>query len=164
MLLTRESILAAQDLKSQDVEVPEWSGTVRVRMMTGAERDALGASLIGPDRKPDMSQYRTRLLSLCIVGEDGKPLFGLDEIAALAMLVTSSLAGELPKPLNVWKLPTVVHCTGVAVPEPAVMVRPVVSTSTANVLVVLARITKDRPFSTAALVPVRRRGYPRGPP
>lgn len=83
MLLTRETILSAQDLKSQDVEVPEWGGTVRVRMMTGAERDALGASLIGPDRKPDMSQYRTRLLSLCIVGEDGRLLFGLDEIAAL---------------------------------------------------------------------------------
>src|SRR5574340_602108 len=89
-LLTREQILQAQDLKTQDVDVPEWGGTVRVRMMTGTERDAIGAALIGPDRKPDMRQYRIRLLAACIVGEDGAPLFGQDEIEQLGR--KSSLA------------------------------------------------------------------------
>lgn len=83
MLLTREQILAAQDLKTEDVAVPEWGGTVRVRMMTGAERDALGAALIGPDKKPDMREYRLRLVAACVVGEDGVALFGPDEIAML---------------------------------------------------------------------------------
>lgn len=82
-LLTREQILAAQDLKSEDVEVAEWGGRVRVRMMTGAERDALGAALVGADKKVDMTQYRLRLVAACIVGEDGVALFGPDEIAML---------------------------------------------------------------------------------
>lgn len=83
-LLTREAILGAQDLKSQDVDVPEWNGTVRVRMMTGAERDAIGAKLLGADNKPDMMRYRLLLVAACMVGEDGAALFGPDEVEQLA--------------------------------------------------------------------------------
>lgn len=82
-LLSREAILSAQDLKSEDVPVPEWGGTVRVRVMTGTERDALSAAVIGNDNKPDMSQWRLRLAAACIVGEDGSPMFAQDEIAQL---------------------------------------------------------------------------------
>ena len=82
-ILSREQILAAQDLASEEVPVPEWGGTVRVRMMTGAERDALGASLLGADKKVDMSQYRIRLLAACLVDEAGLPLFGPDEVGLL---------------------------------------------------------------------------------
>jgi hypothetical protein len=92
MLLTREQIISTQDLKSEDVPVPEWGGTVRVRSMTGAERDKLGRALIGTDKKPDMSRYRTQLLAICMVGEDGVALFGLDEIDALGQ--KSSVALE----------------------------------------------------------------------
>ena len=83
MLLSREQILAADDLKAETVDVPEWGGSVRVRMLTGAERDALGAALIGPDRKPDMQQYRLRLVAGCMVGEDVASLFSPDEVAQL---------------------------------------------------------------------------------
>lgn len=82
-ILSREQILAAQDLASEEVPVPEWGGTVRVRMMTGAERDALGATLLGADKKVDMSQYRIRLLAACLVDEAGEPLFGPDEVGLL---------------------------------------------------------------------------------
>lgn len=82
-ILSREQILAAQDLASEEISVPEWGGTVRVRMMTGAERDALGASLLGADKKVDMSQYRIRLLAACLVDEAGQPLFGPDEVGLL---------------------------------------------------------------------------------
>ena len=82
-LLTRDAILQAQDIKTEEVDVPEWGGTVRVKMMTGTERDALGAALIGPDGTPDMSLYRLRLVTLCIVGEDNSPLFAIDEVAML---------------------------------------------------------------------------------
>jgi len=83
MLLSREAILQAQDLKHEDVEVPEWGGTVRVRMMTGAERDALGVSLLTKDRQLDMSQYRIRLVATCIVDDQGRQLFGPDEVHML---------------------------------------------------------------------------------
>jgi hypothetical protein len=82
-ILSREQILAAQDLASEEISVPEWGGSVRVRMMTGAERDALGASLLGADKKVDMSQYRIRLLAACLVDEAGQPLFGPDEVGLL---------------------------------------------------------------------------------
>ena len=82
-ILSREQILAAQDLASEEISVPEWGGTVRVRMMTGAERDALGATLLGADKKVDMSQYRIRLLAACLVDEADQPLFGPDEVGLL---------------------------------------------------------------------------------
>jgi hypothetical protein len=83
-LLTRDAILGAQDLKIEDVEVPEWGGTVRVRMMTGAQRDALGASMVTAGGKPDMHKYRIGLVAACIVGDDGVPMFAADEVALLA--------------------------------------------------------------------------------
>ena len=83
MLLTREAILGAQDLKTEDVDVPEWGGTVRVRVLTGMERDGFGSALLGPDGKPSMRDYQVKLLARCLVGEDGQPLFATDEIALL---------------------------------------------------------------------------------
>lgn len=91
MLLNRDAILGAQDLKTQDVEVPEWGGTARVRMLSGAERDAYGRMLIGADGKPSMDGYRAKLLSLCIVGEDGAQLFTPDDVAALEAKCASAL-------------------------------------------------------------------------
>ena len=83
MILTREQIASAQDLKHEDVSVPEWGGTVRVRVMTGLEREAFSASLMGANGKPDMKNYKLGLVATCMVGEDGKPLFGLDEVQFL---------------------------------------------------------------------------------
>jgi len=45
-LLSKTAILAANDLKSEDIEVPEWGGAVRVRSFTGRERDAFEASMV----------------------------------------------------------------------------------------------------------------------
>lgn len=82
-LLSKEGILAAQDVKHEDVSVPEWGGEVRVRMMTGTERDAFTASLLGADGKPDMENYRIRLVAASMVDEEGRLLFGAGEVAAL---------------------------------------------------------------------------------
>jgi len=83
MLLSKDAILAAVDIKSEDVDVPEWGGTVRVRTMTGLERDAMGAALVGTDGKPDMDRYSTLLLASSIVGEDGAQLFTVNDVTAL---------------------------------------------------------------------------------
>lgn len=82
-MLNRDAILAAQDRKTVDVEVPEWGGTVRVQSMNGAERDAFGSSLVTPDGKQNLAHYREKLLVACVVGEDGKPLFTLNDLEAL---------------------------------------------------------------------------------
>lgn len=83
MILSRDAILGAQDLKTKDVPVPEWSGEVRVRTMTGAERNAFGASLVGTDGKVDQTRYVTQMLVRCIVDEDNQPIFTVADVEAL---------------------------------------------------------------------------------
>lgn len=81
-MLNREAILAAQDLTTQDVDVPEWGGAVRVRTMSLAERNAFGASVMVGD-KVDQQQYAAQMLIRCIVGEDNQPLFTSADLEAL---------------------------------------------------------------------------------
>ena len=85
-LLSKTAILAANDLKSEDVEVPEWGGAVRVRSFTGRERDAFEASMVrgeGRDRKVDLTNMRARLVGLTVIDETGQRLFTDDEVDLL---------------------------------------------------------------------------------
>lgn len=45
VLLSLDDILAAHDIVTEDVEVPEWGGTVRVISLTGEERNRIGAAM-----------------------------------------------------------------------------------------------------------------------
>lgn len=90
-ILNKESILAADDLPKQEVDVPEWGGTVFVRTMTGAERDEFEASLFGDDDKRTFSNMRARLASLTMVDEDGSRLFNSDETAELGKKSSAAL-------------------------------------------------------------------------
>ena len=81
-LLSKTAILAAQDLQTEDVEVPEWGGAVRVRSFTGRERDAFEASMVrgdGRDRKVDLTNMRARLVGLTVIDETGQRLFTDEE-------------------------------------------------------------------------------------
>ena len=85
-LLTKDDILNADDLPSEVVDVPEWGGHVKVRTMSGSERDAFEASLIesqGKKKSKDdlMSNIRARFASLVLVDDDGKRLFTAKDIA-----------------------------------------------------------------------------------
>ena len=84
-ILTREAILAADDLPRERVNVPEWGGDVFVRTMTGTERDAFESSLIGKDsgKEGRLENVRARLVSLALCSESGERLFDDAEIAAL---------------------------------------------------------------------------------
>jgi hypothetical protein len=80
-MLTREQILAADDLKSEDVDVPEWGGSVRVIMMTGAARDTFQESMSVSDKS--ISYFHNSLLVATVVGEDGASLFTAADMDAL---------------------------------------------------------------------------------
>jgi hypothetical protein len=85
-LLSKTAILTANDLKSEDVEVPEWGGAVRVRSFTGRERDAFEASMVrgdGKDRKVDLTNMRARLVGLTVIDETGQRLFTDEEVDLL---------------------------------------------------------------------------------
>lgn len=89
--LSRESILAHDDYLTEDVEVPEWGGTVRVAGMTGVERDRFEASVIGNGKKMQLGNMRARMVALCMVDESGERLFGTADIAALGSKSAAAL-------------------------------------------------------------------------
>jgi hypothetical protein len=93
--LTRDAILAAEDVKTEEVNVPEWGGSVLVRGMTGRERDEFEASMIvraGGQTVPDIRNGRAKLVARCVVGDDGQPLFTRDDVTALGEKSASALA------------------------------------------------------------------------
>lgn len=97
--LTKQQILEAKDIRYVDVEVPEWGGKVRVKMMTGTERDAYEASLYevkaGADGKSDIrfnrEDMRCKLLARVIVDEQGRRLFADAEIRTLGQKSAAAL-------------------------------------------------------------------------
>jgi hypothetical protein len=69
------TILAAEDLDHHDETIPEWDGvTVRVRSLTGTERDAYEAKLTAVKRSGNtvdmemrLADYRAKFLVKCLV-------------------------------------------------------------------------------------------------
>lgn len=83
-LLTKDQILSADDLKTKDVVVPQWGGTVRLRTMTASERDRFeNMVFVGKDKNERMADIRATLLSLCIVDEKNNLVFSEKDIKAL---------------------------------------------------------------------------------
>ena len=88
--LTKEQILAAQDVEPVPVEVPEWGGTVYVRPMSAGERDRWEGELLerGEKRKESIAasveNLRAVFLAKCLCDETGKLLFGPEDIEALS--------------------------------------------------------------------------------
>lgn len=80
-MLSKASILAAQDLPRETVNVPEWGGDVTVATMTGTERDTFEQELSDDKDNPI---FRARVLVRCLTDEAGKPLFTADDIEALS--------------------------------------------------------------------------------
>ena len=87
MRLSRDDILKAADNEPEEVDVPEWGGTVLVRGMTGRERDAFEVSLMQPGRGGrkvmDPANVRAKLVARCVVDDDGGRLFTDADVAEL---------------------------------------------------------------------------------
>lgn len=84
--LGKADILEASDLQYEDVAVPEWGGVVRVRGLTGRERDAFEAAVAsakGKDVRLNLQNVRARLVALSVVDGDGARLFDERDIGAL---------------------------------------------------------------------------------
>ncbi|MFC8494708.1 hypothetical protein ACFUJU_28730 [Streptomyces sp. NPDC057235] len=87
-LLTRDQIIAADDVQEEVVPVPEWGGEVLIRGMNGTARNAYQSSLVqlGPNGKPqgvNLSNQLAKLLARCIVDEGGQPLFDVGDVKEL---------------------------------------------------------------------------------
>ncbi len=86
MLLTRGEILAIEDLKTEDVDVPEWGGTVRVRELTGEQRDAFEAGCFhtdGANVSTNFKNLRAKLIARSVINEAGELEFSEKDVKEL---------------------------------------------------------------------------------
>lgn len=86
-LLSASDILGAQDALFEDVPCPEWKGIVRVRGLTGRERDDYEIALIqttpGGGVKQRLSGAREKLVAKCAIDRSGNRLFTDEQAAQL---------------------------------------------------------------------------------
>ena len=93
-LLGRQDIWGASDIVTEEVEVPEWGGSVLVRGLTGKERDQFEASIIvgrGKKRDINMRQMRAKLAAHSMVDEQGNLLFSASDVEALSNKSSAAL-------------------------------------------------------------------------
>lgn len=92
--LTATDILGAVDIATEDVEVPEWGGWVRVQALTGTQRDAFEAGLThraGKKVTTSLDNIRARLVMSSVVDEAGRALFTEADVAALGKKSAAAL-------------------------------------------------------------------------
>ena len=85
-MLSRDQILNAQDIKTEEVDVPEWGGTVTVKAMDGLERDRFEMSI-----RDGTENVRSKMAVMTIVDESGKPMFTAGDLDALGRKSGSAL-------------------------------------------------------------------------
>jgi len=84
--LGRDAIIDADDRNYDVVDVPEWGGKVRVRGLSGTQRDAYEESLVttnGNSRKMNLANARAKMLVLAVVDKEGRQVFSADDVRAL---------------------------------------------------------------------------------
>lgn len=91
-VLSLDAILAASDIEFDYVDVPEWGGTVRVRSLTGAERD----KIVRSDMEQKGPAFYARVIAASLVDDEGN---NIGDSTTAAALVKKN-AGALHR---VWK-------------------------------------------------------------
>ena len=77
MILTRAQIKAAEDLRAEIVDVPEWGGEVRIRTLSFAAANSMFKEEV-KDFDP-----RLRLIAACMVDDDGAQIFSEQDLGEL---------------------------------------------------------------------------------
>jgi hypothetical protein len=80
------AVLDLADLQDELVEVPEWGVRLRVRSLTGTERDAFEASLLetrGRSREVNLRNMRAKLVAQSVRKADDSRVFSDGQVEAL---------------------------------------------------------------------------------
>lgn len=86
-MLTREQILEADDLPTEELEVPEWGGTVVLRALNGEQREEIEVRSHKAKATGDALGWKglkALVATYVVVDEAGKPLFTAKDVASLA--------------------------------------------------------------------------------
>lgn len=81
--LTRDQILSAEDLPTEDVDVPEWGGHILLRVMPGIDREEFEGSVLEDRDEKSTREFRTKLVAFCAVDDKGERLFTLEHVERL---------------------------------------------------------------------------------
>jgi hypothetical protein len=82
----RDDVLDIEDIRVHIVPVPEWKKSVRLKVLSAAERDNFEASTVitkGGKQKPNLANLRARLVARCMVNGEGKRIFESGDVARL---------------------------------------------------------------------------------
>lgn len=93
-LLSKDAILDADDRKYETVAVPEWGGKVRLRSLSGSERDEYETSLVqqvGGKQAVNARNARAKLIALSAVDGAGQPLFSKADVLKLGSKNSAAL-------------------------------------------------------------------------
>jgi hypothetical protein len=84
-LLTKDAILAADDLPTKDIPVKEWGGTVRIRALTVADMEQLRSELLDAQRDGlnVPPNWYAKHLAMSAVDEKGELVFSESDAAKL---------------------------------------------------------------------------------
>ena len=77
--LTAESILSADDFRYEDVDCPEWGGTVRVRSLSGGQRSVITQRV----QDKELEDLEETLTVMGCVNEEGERIFTNKDIDKL---------------------------------------------------------------------------------
>lgn len=93
-LLSRDQIFAVSDIETEEVFIPQWNGTVRVKGLTAAERDEYEAGVMqqrGKNIELNRRNIRAKLVALAVVDADGNRVFGDTDVDALGNKAAGAL-------------------------------------------------------------------------
>lgn len=82
-VLTRDAIMKSVDYTVEEVNVPKWGGTVRLRSLTGKGRDEFEAAVTKSSGTPgqvDIRGLKALLLTMTIVDSDDQLVFTKDDV------------------------------------------------------------------------------------
>src|SRR3546814_18605979 len=88
-LIGRQQIDEVVDLKTEDVDVPEWGGQVRLRELSSKERSLIEATTIGAKgqsielRIEAFKTLREKTVASALIAQDGKRPYQNKEFAQL---------------------------------------------------------------------------------
>lgn len=77
-ILSKQQILEAKDIKVEEVEVPEWGGSVFIKVMNATQRDEFETFVYNRQDQKDLRGMRVLLCKLCICDAEGKQMFTSD--------------------------------------------------------------------------------------
>lgn len=83
MALSKDQILSADDMGLLEIAVPEWGGSVFVRVMTVGERDSYENDWM-VNKSNGVENFRSKFLQRVLCDDKGELLFKADEIEQLA--------------------------------------------------------------------------------